>query len=214
MTIAIIPVKKFENAKTRLSSILDVQRRAHLSELMLQDTLVALGRARSVSEIAVVSSDRRAKELAEKHGATVLAQERDSGVNSAVALGDAHAEKNGAAATLVVPADLPLLVPADVDALCALAGGRCIVICPSLRYDGTNVLLRMPPSVIPTSYDNNSYEAHVRSAKDAKAAVHVAKMERLMFDVDTPEDARQLASMPGEKIGAKETAAFLKRMLR
>ena len=105
-------------------------------------------------------------------------------------------------------------MPADVDAFFALAGGRCIVICPSLRYDGTNVLLRMPPSVIPTSYDDNSYEAHVRSAKDAQAAVHVAKIERLMFDVDTPEDARQLASMPDEKIGAKETAAFLKRMLR
>lgn len=210
MIIAIIPVKKFENSKTRLSSMLDVQERVRLSELMLEDTLAALGRARTLSEIAVVSADRRAAEIASKHGATLLAQERDSGVNSAVALADLHAEKKGADATVVIPQDLPLLGAADMEGICAMAQGRCIVICPSLRYDGTNVLLRMPPQVIATSYDNNSYEAHVRSARQAGAAVHVAKLERLMFDIDTPEDARQLAAMQGEKIEAKATAAFLK----
>lgn len=208
MIIAIVPVKKFENSKTRLSALLGVQERVRLSELMLQDTLAALGATRGVSEIVVVSSDKRAKEIAEKY--TVLEQERDSGVNSAVALADAYAAKKHATATIVIPQDLPLLAPSDIDSVCALARGRCIAICPSVRFDGTNVLLRMPPDVISTSYDNNSYEAHVRSAKDAGAAVHVVKSERLMFDVDTPDDARQLASMPDEKISAKATAAFLK----
>jgi 2-phospho-L-lactate guanylyltransferase len=152
--------------------------------------------------------------MAEKSGATALVQERDSGVNSAVALADAYAQKKGAAATVVVPQDLPLLLPADIDGMCALARGRCIAICPSLRYDGTNVLLRMPPCVIATSYDNNSYEAHVRSAKEAGAAVHVVKSERLMFDVDTPEDARRLASLPDPEIGARSTATFLKSKIR
>lgn len=210
MIIAIIPVKKFENAKTRLSPLLEVQDRVRLSELMLHDTLAALARSRALSEIAIVSSDSRAKVIAEKSGATTLAQERDSGVNSAVALADLYAQKKGAAATVVVPQDLPLLAPADVDGMCATAKGRRITICPSLRYDGTNVLLRVPPNVIATSYDNNSYKAHVRSAKEAGAAVHVVKSERLMFDVDTPEDAYKLASMPDEKIGARATAAFLK----
>ncbi len=210
MTIAIIPVKRFESSKTRLSGMLGVQERVHLSELMLQDTLAALGAARSLSEIVVVSSDERAKDIAEKRGATVLVQGRDSGVNSAVALADAYAMKKGAPATIVVPQDLPLLTPADVNSVCALARGRCIAICPSLRFDGTNVLLRTPPDVIPTSYDNNSYEAHIKSANDAKAAVHVVKSDRLMFDVDTPEDAMQLASMPDEKIAARAAAAFLK----
>jgi 2-phospho-L-lactate guanylyltransferase len=210
LIIAIIPVKNFENSKTRLSALLGVQERVRLSELMLQDTLAALASARSVSEIVVVSSDKRAKEIAEKYKTTVLKQERDSGVNSAVALADAYAAKKHAAATIVVPQDLPLLAPADIDSVCALARGRCIAICPSLRFDGTNVLLRMPLDVISTSYDNNSYEAHMQSAKDAGAAVHVVKSERLMFDVDTPDDARQLASIPDDKISAKATAAFLK----
>jgi 2-phospho-L-lactate guanylyltransferase len=214
LIIAIIPVKKFENAKTRLSSILETPDRVRLSELMLRDTLAALGRSHALSEIVVVSSDSRAKYMAEKNGAAALTQERDSGVNSAVALADTYAQKKGATATIVVPQDLPLLASADIDGVCAMAKGRCIAICPSLRYDGTNVLLRMPTDVIATSYDNNSYEAHVRTAKEKAAAVHIVKSERLMFDVDTPEDTRKLASMPDSKIGAKETAAFLKSKIK
>lgn len=213
MIIAIIPVKKFESGKMRLSPLLGVQERARLSELMLQDTLAALSAARSISEIVAVSSDKRAKEIAEKYKATVLSQERDSGVNSAVALADAYAARKHATATIVVPQDLPLLAPADIDSVCAMAKGRCIAICPSLRFDGTNILLRTPPDVIATSYDNNSYEAHMRSAKDAGATVHVVKSDLLMFDVDTPDDARQLAAMPDDKISAKATAAFLKEKI-
>ena len=63
MIIAIIPVKKFESGKTRLSPLLGVQERARLSELMLQDTLAALGAAHSLAEIVVVSSDKLVERL-------------------------------------------------------------------------------------------------------------------------------------------------------
>ena len=77
---------------------------------------------------------------------------------------------------------------------CELAqnDGKCIVICPSQRYDGTNMLLRKPPEVIPTSFDRNSYESHISSAKDGGAEVRLFLSKKLMIDIDTPEDACML----------------------
>lgn len=194
-TFAIIPVKKFENAKTRLSSMLGVDDRAQLSGLMLDDTLSALAGARSLQHTVVVSGDKRAREIATKHGARFLHEDRESGVNSAVALADRYCNDQGADATIVIPQDLPLLDPIDIDMACDMAENEknCIVICPSLRYDGTNLLLRKPPSAIKTYYDNNSYETHIKSASKSGVVVKLYFSKRLMSDMDTPEDARQLA---------------------
>lgn len=192
-TFAIVPVKRFENSKTRLSPILTDGERAQLAGLMLGDTLKAL--AATGVRIVVVSSDGRAKEVADLHGATFLQQGSDSGVNSAVALADAYCKKNGAVASIVVPQDLPLLDSRDIRRIIATAAEdeRCIVICPSVRYDGTNVLLRRPPAAIKTHYDNNSYEMHLQAARQAGIPARVALIERLMFDVDTPADVAELA---------------------
>ena len=144
-TFAIVPVKKFENSKTRLSSALTEDERARLSSLMLEGTLQALAGA-PLEQIVVVSCDARASEIAGQYKAKFLYEEKESGVNSAVALADEYSAKAGADAAIVIPEDLPLLNAADIAMMCGLAEdeSRCIVICPSLRYDGTNALLRKP----------------------------------------------------------------------
>ncbi len=206
-TFFIIPVKRFENSKTRLSSMLSADERIELASLMLDDTLATL-RVMGL-QILVVSGDRRAKQIADSHGARFIHEEKDSGVNSAVALADRHCIDVGAGASVVVPQDLPLLNAGDINHMIASAKEeRCIAICPSLRYDGTNVLLRRPPDIIKTHYDNNSYEMHIKSAVDAGVSVHIMKLQRLMFDIDTPEDVTHLAKM--ENVTAKATASFLK----
>jgi 2-phospho-L-lactate guanylyltransferase len=70
---------------------------------------------------------------------------------------------------------------------------KCIVICPSYRYDGTNLLLRKPPSAMKTYYDNNSYAAHIKTAEGLRIPIKSFFSKRLMSDVDTPEDMKQLA---------------------
>jgi 2-phospho-L-lactate guanylyltransferase len=212
-TFAIIPVKRFENSKTRLSSILSPDERAKLAGLMLDDTLATLETIGL--QVLVVSGDRRAKEIADSHGATFIREEKDNGVNSAVALADRYCVNAEADATsIVVPQDLPLLNAGDINEMMGAAKEKkCIAICPSLRYDGTNVLLRRPPNAINTHYDNSSYEMHLKAASDAGIPAHVMELERLMFDIDTPQDVAQLASMKGI-ITAKATASFLKKSCR
>jgi 2-phospho-L-lactate guanylyltransferase len=206
-TFAIIPVKKFENGKMRLLPMLSADDRIHLSSLMLDDTLSVLAGTRSLQELVVVSGDRRAEEIAARRGVKFLHEEKESGVNSAVALADRYCAEQDADATVVIPQDLPLLDATDVAMACDLAENetRCIVICPALRYDGTNLLLRKPPLVIETHYDSDSYETHIKAAGRLGVPAKLFFSKKLMYDVDTPEDARQLA----REAGAGKALEFL-----
>jgi 2-phospho-L-lactate/phosphoenolpyruvate guanylyltransferase len=208
-TFAILPVKRFENAKTRLSSILDMDDRILLSSLMLEDTVKILSSVRSLTQVVIVSADRRAEEMATKHGVTFLREEKEKGVNSAVAMADLYSIREAAEATVVIPQDLPLLDPIEVSKACQLAEteSRCIVICPSLRYDGTNMLLRKPPSVIATFYDNDSYNMHVKAALKLGIPVKGLFSKSVMYDIDTPEDAQQLTK---EEVFSARSIEFIK----
>ena len=198
-TFAIVPVKTFDNAKTRLSPTLSADDRIHLSSLMLGDTLSVLISVHSLNQVVVVSGDRRAKELASRHGAKFLHEEKESGVNSAVALANGYSLDNGSEATMVIPQDLPLLDAVDITMACELAENenRCIVICPSLRYDGTNLLIRKPPTAIKTYYESDSYETHINAARSLGIPVKIFFSKKLMCDIDVPEDAKQLAKDSG-----------------
>jgi 2-phospho-L-lactate guanylyltransferase len=212
-TFAIVPVKRFENAKTRLSSMLDTEDRIRLSSLMLEDTLQILSVAPSLTQVIIVSADKRADEIATKHGAKFLPEEKEKGVNSAVALADGYCiEKESVDATIVIPHDLPLLDSIVISKACELAEkeSTCIVICPSVRYDGTNMLLRKPPSVIGTFYETDSYNMHVRTAIKLGIPVKPLLSKSLMYDIDTPEDALQL--IKEENVAAK-SLEFIKSKL-
>lgn len=212
-TFAIVPVKRFENAKTRLSSMLDTEDRIRLSSLMLEDTLQILSVAPPLTQVIIVSADKRADEIATKHGAKFLPEEKEKGVNSAVALADGYCiEKEAADATIVIPHDLPLLDSIVISKACELAEkeSTCIVICPSVRYDGTNMLLKKPPSVIGTFYETDSYNMHVRTAIKLGIPVKPLLSKSLMYDIDTPEDALQL--IKEENVAAK-SLEFIKSKL-
>ena len=70
---AIVPVKKFENAKSRLSSVLSQEDRIGLCELMLRETLRKLAATSPpIATVVVVASDERARKIAESAGAVFL----------------------------------------------------------------------------------------------------------------------------------------------
>jgi 2-phospho-L-lactate guanylyltransferase len=208
-TFAIVPVKRFENAKTRLSSILDIDDRIRLSSLMLEDTVKTLSSVTSLFQIVIVSADKRAEEWATKHRINFLLEEREKGVNSAIALADSYCMREAADATVVIPLDLPLLDAIEVSRACELAENenKCIVICPSLRYDGTNMLLRKPPSVIATFYESDSYNMHLKAAIKLGVPVKHLFSKSVMYDIDTPEDALQLTK---EEAVASRSLEFIK----
>jgi 2-phospho-L-lactate guanylyltransferase len=144
---AIVPVKNFISGKSRLASLLSVEERIKLSKLFLDCTLKTLTNTSVISKVVVVSSDKRAEAIAKMYDAKFLQEKKDQGVNAAVALADVYISEYDVDATIVIPQDLPLLLPEDIENMCTSAQEheKCLVICPSLRFDGSNALLRRPP---------------------------------------------------------------------
>ena len=196
---AIVPIKKFESAKSRLGSVLSIDERIMLSQLLFEDTLKILKNVAVISEIVVVSSDKEAKKIAEQYGITFLKEHLEKGVNAAVKVADEYSIKAKADATIVVPQDLPLLTVDDIATMYQIlkAHDKCLIICPSTRFDGSNLLARKPPQLLPsTSYDvkKNSYYMHISSAMKLGVYVRIFLSHGAMKDIDTPDDVESIIS--------------------
>lgn len=205
----IVPVKRFTNAKTRLSPMFSLDERILLSELLLKDTLSTLRKSAALHKVVVVSNSEVVGKLSRQQGAEFLYEPREGGVNSAVALGTTHAIESKVGATLVIPDDLPLLESRDIELVSSMARNlevsehkeKYVIICPSLRYDGTNALLRRPPDVINSRYDNNSYRAHLEEASSIPVPFRIFSSTGFMTDLDIPEDARSIVKQSPKNAG-------------
>ncbi len=187
-TAIIIPVKKFDYSKTRLSLFLNPKERKELTELLMLDTLEKISKMEQ-KQIIIVSSERI--KLVDKYNDIIIINENDfNGVNNAIELANKFVKNNKFSESLIVPIDLPLLSTKDLDDIIKhsrkFEKGICIV--PSMRFDGTNVLLRKPSLVIDTFYDDNSFYNHVKNAAKNKVSVEILNNENLMVDLDTMDD--------------------------
>ena len=119
-----VPVKNFERGKSRLASLLTVKERIKLSELFLDNTLNTLTKTPVISQSVIISSDKRAEEIVKKYDAIFLGEKKDKGVNAAVALADTHISEYAVDASIVIPQDLPLLLPEDIECILDSSGEK------------------------------------------------------------------------------------------
>lgn len=198
--VAIVPLKALDQAKGRLSPGLDAAARRDLATRMLGHVVRACHSAVSVSRVVVVAGDRAGVELARAAGADTLLQPL-AGLRAALDLADA--ELADAEATLVVAADLPLIVPGDLDEVVAAAGeGPAVVVAPT-SDGGTGALLRRPAGVVATAYGPGSAAAHLALAQAAGVRAVRLDNPRLAMDIDTPEQlATWRAGFPAGLAGA------------
>jgi 2-phospho-L-lactate/phosphoenolpyruvate guanylyltransferase len=212
--VAVLPVKRFVDAKQRLSDGLPAATRRALAEAMLIDVLVALRRTDGVSEVVVVTAEPAAEALAHGYGARVVHDSREAGQSAAAELGLRDAA--GADMVLLVPGDCPALDPRELDALLAsVAPAPSVVVVPDRHGTGTNGLLLRPPSVIAPAFGPGSRERHEQLAADAGAALLVEPLPSLVLDVDTPADLEAMrAALEGSRGGAAHTRGLLRRLAR
>lgn len=194
-TWAILPIKPFDLAKTRLAMALSPSERASLAERWYRHVLGAAQATREIDDVMVISRDARALAIAREMDA-YTARERlpDDGAPSLNAALTQATERalhvvRSLDAVLLLPADLPLLQSADLAAMVALAGrGAAVVIAPDGKGDGTNAMLVRPPAMFPYMYGVGSFARHTAAAWAAGARVEVYRSERLMLDIDVPRD--------------------------
>ena len=183
----IIPVKTFSNAKTRLD--LSPQKIELLCKIMLEEILQITSISPRIEKTIVVTKEKQAIEIAEKFNATVIKDEEEESVNSAVALADKYLLENNFDASIVLPQDIPYIKTQDIDfMLNYIAPPNFAIIVPSRRFDGTNALVRMPIDLMKTHYDEDSYKIHMNTAKNHTLNVAMVFVKRIMWDVDNKED--------------------------
>jgi len=186
---AIVPVKPFQQAKSRLAGVLSEPERVELSRTMLSQTLEVLREITEITTVVVVSTDRQVLELATVAGAVPLVEPDPPNLNRALRLAGETARAAGASGLLVLPADLPGLSTADLRTMIGLAGRPpCLVIAPDRHSRGTNALLFTPSALIEFEFGPESFARHVALGRAAGARVEVCKRPALALDLDSPED--------------------------
>ena len=188
MQTVVIPFAGVDG-KSRLE--LPAEARRRLSLAMLADVLAA---AVAFADVRVVSADANVAVLAREAGAQVV-DDPGGGQGAAVAAALAGIAPG---ATLVLNADVPCVVPADLRALLAAtpAGGLALV---AARDGTTNALSLSAPELFAPLYGAGSAARfRERAARLGVEAVPVA-VPNLADDVDTLDDLRRLQLRVGPR---------------
>lgn len=168
-----------------MAPLLGEEERREFSARLLERTLLALGRATSVSNVILVSPDPLARALARSGGHEAL---DDGGVdlNAAIALGVGQASATGASAVLILPVDLAEVTAANIDALVGGWSGSQ----PGLLASpdgGTSALLVPLPRDFTPQFGADSAAAH-RSELGRDGVTVEMLTSPLAADLDTPSD--------------------------
>ncbi|MDH3657430.1 MAG: 2-phospho-L-lactate guanylyltransferase [Nitrosopumilus sp.] len=188
---AIIPVKTFSKAKTRLD--LSPHQKENLCKIMLEEILHTVSISPQIEKIIIVTKEEKAIEIGKKFNAITIIDEKEESVNSAVALADKYLLENGLDVSIVFPQDIPYIKTQDIDFMLNYkAPPNFVIVVPSRRFDGTNALVRMPVDLMETHYDEDSYKIHMNTAKEHTLNVALIFVKRIMWDVDNDEDLKFL----------------------
>ena len=199
---AVLPVKRFGEAKQRLAAGIDDERRVELAEAMLEDALEAIAAPRSIERTIVVTGEPRAGELgASGRHAEVLSRLRRRGPLGGGAGRDRPRPRRTAPDCVVLlPIDCPLLEPRELDRLLTGVPESYVAVVPDRHGTGTNALALAPPGAIRPAFGEGSCARHVAAAREAGIPFSVEELPSLALDLDTPADVvaltRELAAQP------------------
>jgi 2-phospho-L-lactate guanylyltransferase len=181
----VVPVKRLELAKTRLS--VHPALRRELALAMATDTVVACLRTPGVTDVVVVTDDEVAVVAMTALGARVVADEPDSGLNPALVHGaNALAELHPAAGIVMLSSDLPALSAQALGPLLQHHAGAVEAGCVAdAAGTGTAVLTMRTATSVTPAFGPGSWRRHVDAG-----AVDLTRYAdpRLRRDVDTTAD--------------------------
>ena len=191
---AVIPLKELPRGKQRLARSLADEVRRRLILTMLADVVTTLLRSPGIGRVSVVTRE----EALVPSGCAHIPDGADD-LNTALARAAEVSAAAGAAAMLVVPADVPFVECDDIAAILAAHREHTLVAVPDEADLGTNALLLVPPRLIGTRFGPRSLAAHEAAARAADAQFVLVRRPGLAFDVDEPGQLRRLVREGGTR---------------
>jgi len=186
---AIIPVKPLIRAKSRLSAILQPDKREELSRAMLEHTVNIVKKVPVIRDILVISRDSGVLALANKMDCQTVRESGTPELNDALTRATQAVVSRNADGVLVLASDIPFLQVGDLEGMLAsMQSPPEVIIAPDRHHEGTNALLVMPPGLIGYHYGPNSYALHQQEAQRMGVQCRTFESPTLGLDVDVPED--------------------------
>ncbi len=193
---AVVPLKRFVNAKQRLAEVLSPAERKGLVAAMVGDVLSALAQASGLAGVLLVSREPEAAAIAAHYSAQLFAEPPGADLSEAVqAAGGYLMANHGASATMILPADMPLVRGTDIDQV--LSQHQRLTLVPDAIGDGTNCIISTPPNLIRYQFDGHSFKPHVEAAYAIDTAPQIVRNENFALDIDTPLDLDELLDRSG-----------------
>ena len=183
--VVVVPVKRLERAKTRLSTRPAPQRRA-LALAFALDTVRAALDCGDVVAVVVVTDDEDVRAAVAPLGATCVADAPDSGLNDALTHGVYVVRGDRADAWVaVLAADLPALRPDELDRALRAASVVPRAFVSDASGIGTTLLTARPGTELDARFGPRSRAAHAASGAIDLEPGPVPGLRR---DVDTEVD--------------------------
>lgn len=206
---AFILVKPLDDAKMRLSNMMDPPARRALVEAMLTDLLIQARASRSLTSVTVVTADPTVARIAASHGGAALFEGSPRGMNPAAALAAGEARAGNCGGFMVLPADLPWVQAGDIDRLAAAWRPGGVAGVPAAD-GGTNALVLDTRLNWRFAFGRSSFEAHQAVAASLGLSLNPFACRRFSLDIDGPSDVRKARALPN----GSRTAAALGSLLR
>jgi len=189
MAEVVIAVRGGAAAKSRCRGALGTRGCAELVNAMLADMLEALKAAQGVQRVHVITPTAAIADLAAEMGARVIREGRAQGLNEAFHQARREVARHRPEATLVLlPGDLPLLDPVELERTITLHSPEAVVLCPATGDGGTGALVLRADTPFAFAFGPRSFRLHIAAVHSLGLTPRVVNARSLGFDFDSPAD--------------------------
>ncbi len=172
---ALVPIKEGTDGKSRLASLLSVEKRAALLERMARHVVAQLQACPEIAHIAILSAS------SPQWWSGDLVVDQGRGLNRELT---AWRETRRIEPTLIIHADLPLLASEDMSCLLSAAREGGAALATDRAGTGSNALALCDGRDIDFRFGPDSRRLHYEQWPDMPVLTRVG----LAADVDTPDD--------------------------
>jgi 2-phospho-L-lactate/phosphoenolpyruvate guanylyltransferase len=196
---AVVPLKTTTQAKQRLAGALGAALRQQLALAMAHDVLSALAASPGLAGLAVVTLDPAASALARRFEARLLTEGAADGQTGAVNAAARTLSREGGEAMLMIPGDVPLITPQEVEQLVAAHNRRPdFVITPAHDGRGSNAVLCAPPDAVTLRFGDDSFLPHLAAARTLGLEPKIVHLAGIGLDIDHPRDLAAFMSIASQ----------------
>lgn len=188
MVYILVPCKRLDDGKSRLSPCLDAVARRRFCQLLLMHTLQQAAATVGALRVRLVTCDLDAIMIGTLYSVETIFDRAD-GLNAALenARNSIISNNVDIDQLLVLPIDLPFVSTVAISMMMSCAGD--VVLAPDENGTGTNSIMLRSPAIrkFPFAFGPDSYAAHLEFARAHGLVVTTFHNSRLAFDVDVPQ---------------------------